>query len=474
VAGPIPLRVGGGGVRPRGPANSSSNATTWLNVSAASVATPPCVGDGTLAYDALQGEFVSFGGVAGCGSSNYVGGDTWTYANGNWTNISSSLSTAPAPRYGMAMAYDAAAGYVVAFGGNSGNGSAFGDTWTFNGTWTDITSNLTTSPGPLFNAGVVYDNATRSVLLVGGYSGSYTNLNTTWSFSGGQWALVPTVSAIPPVRAPGLIYDPTTSSVLLYGGMGNVGPLGETWSFANGNWTQLFPTTSPPALWDMAAFFDANSGAPTVFGGYTGYVGSYYPAAGTWTYSSGNWTNISSSVTGAPSPRGAARVAWDPGAALAFLFGGRAIGAAGLLLNDSWEYLQLQLRSAALAASPNAVDLGSSIELATVPFGGATPFTFVYTGLPSGCATQNLSEYRCTPNATGSFLIGVNVTDGIGTSVTANTSLTVSPSLSSNLSASVTDLDVGQNVTFDASSSGGAGAIPTRIGGFLYPARRRT
>ncbi|MCI4343979.1 MAG: PKD domain-containing protein [Thermoplasmata archaeon] len=415
------------------------------------------MGDGTLAYDSRLQEYVSFGGVIGCGYTNYVGGNTWTFSNGSWTNRSAALSAAPAPRYGMAMAYDAADGYVVAFGGNSGSGTVFGDTWTFNGTWTNVTGNQTTSPLPSWNLGVAYDNATRSVILVGGFLGNYSNQNATWAFQGGQWTAVPAATLPPPLRAPGLLYDPTISSLLLYGGMGNLGPLNETWTFANGTWTQLFPASTPPALWDTAAFFDGGSGLPIVFGGYTGYVGSYYPARGTWGYIAGSWTNISASVSGSPSLRGAARVAWDPNTNSTLLFGGRGSGAAGLLLNDTWVYSSLPLTSATLTAVPADVDLGHSLELETTPSGGESPYSFLYTELPPGCTTENFSSFACTPTAVGSFTIAVNVTDANGTRVAATSSLTVNPALTANLTTSPATLDLGQNVTFQGSASGGGG-----------------
>jgi len=447
------------------PANASINSSSWINVSASSPSTPPCVGDGTLAYDSDLKEFVSFGGVIGCGFTNFVGGDTWTYANGNWTNVSTSLSTAPAPRYGMAMAYDAADGYVVAFGGNSGSGTVFGDTWTFNGTWTNVTGNQTTSPPPAFNIGVAYDNATRSVILVGGFAGNYTNLNATWAFAGGQWAAVPAATLPPPLRAPALLYDPTTSSLLLYGGMGNFGPLNETWSFASGTWTQLFPVSTPPPVWDTVGFFDRGSGLPILFGGYTGYVGSYYPDSGTWAYRAGTWTNLSASVAGSPGPRGAARAAWDPATNSTLLFGGRGTGPAGLLLNDSWVFSSLPLTSATLTAVPADVDLGHSVELEAIPSGGESPYSFVYSGLPAGCASANFSSVSCTPSAVGSFTVAVNVTDANGSSVLANTSLTVNPPLTANLTTSLSRIDLGQNVTFRGSTTGGGGGNRYSYGG---------
>ena len=52
------------------------------------------------------------------------------------------LGTGPSARYFPAMAWDAADGYVLLFGGVSASG-VLSDTWTYvNGTWTNVTSEI--------------------------------------------------------------------------------------------------------------------------------------------------------------------------------------------------------------------------------------------------------------------------------------------------------------------------------------------
>jgi hypothetical protein len=46
--------------------------------------------------------------------------------------------------------------------------------------------------------------------------------------------------------------------------------------------------------------------------------------------------------------------------------------------------------------------------------GGAHPLTFVYSGLPPGCATINASNISCAPTAIGDFTITLNVSDAAG------------------------------------------------------------
>ena len=63
------------------------------------------------------------------------------------------------------MAFDAATGSVVLFGGQSRTRS-LDDTWTWDGSgWTQ--AHPATSPPPLDNAQMTYDPVSRDVLLVG-------------------------------------------------------------------------------------------------------------------------------------------------------------------------------------------------------------------------------------------------------------------------------------------------------------------
>ncbi|MCI4373440.1 MAG: hypothetical protein L3K02_07360 [Thermoplasmata archaeon] len=427
----------------------------WVNLTSGSPSTPPCGGDQALAYDPLLWEFVSFGGVIPCTGPGFAGGSTWTFTNGTWANISATLLTAPSPRYGMAMAFDAADGYILAFGGATSTGVPFDETWTFNGTWSDITSAQTVSPPAVFNAGVTYDGTTHSVLLLDGF-GNAGNENGTWSFSGGQWSQVAAATLPPALHSPGMLYDPTTSSVLLFGGVNSFSTiLGETWSFASGTWTQLFPSTSPPSVFDETAFYDGADGAPILFGGYTALPGVYSPIGGTWSFSNGNWSNISSSILGTPSPRSSARAAFDPQENWTLVFGGR--GSSLSLLDDTWAFPGVAFWSARLTTSRPSVDQGFPVNLTTSLSGGGGPYTFQYSGLPPGCGTANLTAITCTPTAHGSFSVTVTVTNAAAQTRNATAVLVVNPPLSISVKASVSTLDLGQNVTYLATTTGGGG-----------------
>ena len=65
------------------------------------------------------------------------------------------------------MAYDAAIGQLVLFGGTSSNGTVLNDTWTYNGTtWTQLSP--LTSPSARSDFSMAYDPAMGQLVLFGG------------------------------------------------------------------------------------------------------------------------------------------------------------------------------------------------------------------------------------------------------------------------------------------------------------------
>ncbi|MCI4372190.1 MAG: hypothetical protein L3K02_00880, partial [Thermoplasmata archaeon] len=80
-------------------------------------------------------------------------------------------------------------------------------------------------------------------------------------------------------------------------------------------------------------------------------------------------------------------------------------------------------------ATPNSVELGISTTLSVQVFGGVSPYTYSYSGLPAGCSTANVSQLNCTPTAAGTFSPSVNVVDSAGNGTEASTFLRVAPDL---------------------------------------------
>ncbi len=77
------------------------------------------------------------------------------------------------------------------------------------------------------------------------------------------------------------------------------------------------------------------------------------------------------------------------------------------------------------SAAPSVISLGNSTTLTVSATGGSLPYSYFYSGLPTGCLTANSSTLICKPTETGTFPISVQVTDSVGMILSAQTSLTI-------------------------------------------------
>ncbi|MDG6913233.1 MAG: PKD domain-containing protein, partial [Nitrososphaerota archaeon] len=96
--------------------------------------------------------------------------------------------------------------------------------------------------------------------------------------------------------------------------------------------------------------------------------------------------------------------------------------------------------------------------------GSTATYTYIYTGLPAGCTSQDSSQLTCSPTRAGHYTIRVNATDGWGYTVSASVNLTVSMSLmvsaqvgsyNASLNGTLQD-EAGATVTWNVSFAGGA------------------
>ncbi len=402
--------------------------------------------DTMMAYDAADGYTVLFGGFNG--SSGASLSDTWTFSGGVWTQIFP--TTSPPPRFDGQMAYDPLDGYVVLFGGipDGSCSTTLGDTWTFSGgQWTQLSP--TTSPTARFFPGMAWDPSDNEMILFGGTDCLGNYYGDTWSFVGGQWTqLFPTTS--PSTRfGPGMETDTNDNQVLLFGGgTPSLTELGDTWSFAGGAWTQLFPTTSPSARVLQDHLMASDSGSPMIFGGYLFSTGAC--DSDTWAWSSGSWTQ--ESPTSSPGPRGWSTLVGTPAGPL--LYGGYAC--AGVDVGDTWQYISGPHVSVPVPTPPAPVEAGTLVNfLSTVLDPGKAPDTFFWSWGPNRsmqCTPSTSLSLNCTPLRAGSYYVVAHITDSVGnTGSTASALYTVTagPEVSAPI-PDVLSADVGQSVIFNS------------------------
>jgi len=280
-----------------------------------------------MAWDPAENFSLLFGG---CTSGEYTlvywnhtcpaVGDTWEFQGGIWTNLTASLTgPSPPPRVDAAMAYDAADGYLLLFGGYDGT-TVYNDTWEFHdGGWTKIST--PSAPAPRFAPGLAYDAAAGYVVLFGGL-GSWTGaptFNDTWTYRAGTWTNVTEPGGPAPRFSFGMDYDPASASVVLFGGWSTAEPssFNDTWTFSAGTWTERHPSATPTERNYQSMAFDPALNASVMALGHHGAVAFN----DTWTYTvSAGWTEL---VTlGAPAARWGASMTYDPVEGVLWLFGG--------------------------------------------------------------------------------------------------------------------------------------------------------
>jgi len=321
-----------GGAAPVHPAAVASGSWTSLFPNAGSTGVGR-LGNPGMAYDAADGYAVLFGGQRSATFGSYTINDTWTYANGTWTNISATAG-GPSPRsVSDAMVYDAADGYIVLFGGEDSYGGSYGDTWTFSaGHWTQLALNASNSPSSRIFAAMTYDAAMRSVILFGGSSNDLIGsgfYNDTWAFAHGTWTKFTTPVAPSLRRGAMLAYDPGTKSDILFGGLNTAGgPIGVTWSFHNGTWTKL-AATGPSSRYLSAFAYDPIHHGEVLFGGCTA-LSCATTTGTTWLFKAGTWYNASAGFhLGARNPPalGSVGATYDPASQQLLVFGGHSASA---------------------------------------------------------------------------------------------------------------------------------------------------
>jgi hypothetical protein len=160
-------------------------------------------------------------------------------------------ASAPSPRSGAYMVYDAARGVTILFGGNRTSSTSVeypSDLWAWDGNaWRQLEP-LAGTPRPTGRDVPVlaYDAARQRVVMFGGRGGdsaqSVTGLSDVWEWDGARWYHVPN-SHTPNVLHPTATYDPVRQRVLLYGG-GNMSSTGafaglsrKLWEWDGTRWT---------------------------------------------------------------------------------------------------------------------------------------------------------------------------------------------------------------------------------------------
>jgi hypothetical protein len=191
-----------------------------------------------LVYDSRRGEML-LAGIAG----PFDGGDgpfrvsLWRRRGDAWT-----LADSSGPRIVTTLrpAFDARRGVLVLpvlEGPDAG-------LWEWNGsTWRHVRIGTRPGDGPEPRARyvVAFDEGAGGVMLFGGVAGPPPrSFNDLWMWDGEGWVAVPAMAGPAPRSDGTLIYDPASRALLLVGGIGNEDAMfRETWTFGRDGWRQV-------------------------------------------------------------------------------------------------------------------------------------------------------------------------------------------------------------------------------------------
>ena len=372
-------------------AQAASPPPDWKQLSPASSPSSRYYIRNMMAYDAASGQLILFGGLTTGGPSN----QTWDWNGTTWTLLSP--ATSPPAREGASLAYDPTLKKLVLFGGYGP--PTMQDTWTWDGTtWTQVTTTPTTgTPPSRTGAMLAYDTTHQQLVLFGGSANIFGGyLSDTWIFDGSNWAQVTTsVSGTPSARwAAGVANDAASGQLIIFGGEGSGGDTNDTWAWTGTEWSQLSPTTPPSTRYGPSLAYDPALAEIVLFGGnHNGSVND------TWTWNGTNWTQLTTATS--PPPRDTGTLGYDGATDQLILFGGETLSVSPqVVLGDTWTLLANVPTKTAVTGTPNplvAPGQATYTATVTVPSGGATPnggtLAFTQDGTPiPGCGAVALAN----------------------------------------------------------------------------------
>lgn len=195
-----------------------------------------------LATDPLTGHILLYGGIGGATSSQFALDESWLWDGSNWQLLAPLNS--PGGRARHAMAYDFGRQATVLFGGRFdlwAPNQALDQTWEYaNGTWTQITTFL--QPSGRVDAAMAHHPGLAAVLLFGGQDSTGAANDDTWIYDGVDWTPINTTGPRPPARV-GAALVPVLGRNLcvLFGGRdpATMQILNDTWEHDGVGWTQV-------------------------------------------------------------------------------------------------------------------------------------------------------------------------------------------------------------------------------------------
>jgi hypothetical protein len=320
-------------------AEPDPTAGQWTNrANTSTLSWPPAGHSGAMAYDSGRKKVVMFGGATSPGNATWE----WDGETGSWELRQQMVGLRPSRRYGHAMAYDAARGKVVLYGGIDESGGSNAEVWEWDGdaeTWT------MKNPGPnpsRWGHAMAYHAELQRIVLFGGSYRHPTlgdgDLFDVWEYDGATDSWVNKTYPLPPAwprarRGHALAYDATRAVTVLYGGEVQAlgGAVADLWEW--NSTTNLFTERTPPPS-------DASPG-PRAWHGMVSLgdgvllFGGPLPNLWQWDGQVASWRMLAPAT--APPARDRNPLAWDADRKVLVLSGGAMMVGTNALA-DLWEW----------------------------------------------------------------------------------------------------------------------------------------
>jgi len=260
--------------------------------------------DTAVAYDAARGRLVLFGGLSG---QDRDLGDTWEWDGRDWHELD--LDRSPPPRSDHAMAYGR--GRVVLFGGQGPDGPT-NDHWEWDGVRWRQQPAEGAPPARIWSA-MAYDAARGQVVLFGGWGGD--ELGDTWTWDGGEWAQHEPGISPAARRGHALAYDAGRERIVLFAGYDGDDYLDDVWEWDGHRWYEVRPPDGPPGRQNHALAYDPERRQVVLYGGWAGEK-----LGDTWEWDGRRWTEHAPPRS--PPPMSRYAMTYDGARRSVVLFGG--------------------------------------------------------------------------------------------------------------------------------------------------------
>ncbi len=328
---------------------------------------------GLMVHDPDRGVHVLFtGATASSSSSTPVGsstGEVWEWNGAQWTNVDCNglfINASSAP----AAAYDAARRNIVVIGA-SPDSPSITDTWTYaDGTWTNAARG---GPRGAFVGPMAFDPLRNLVIMIAfdgmawEWNGSAWNVadvsprppatsdrvaafdaalgmtvvhqtingaSQTWGWNGSAWQQLGTGGPAVTARMP-FVAAPADAELLLLR-KADAANRTELWAWSGGGWS-LRSAALPFARTDFTAAYDVARRELLTVGSGLQWIGStvqQFADLGDWRWKNGAWEALHE---GYPAARAAHAMAYDPIRGETVLFGGRGEQFGGSM-GDTWTW----------------------------------------------------------------------------------------------------------------------------------------